>query len=163
MKKPKSKLLINRYFQIFDRKSTQDKILDEFIILESIFTGSNKSEITFRLSLNMASFLGTNKEEFEEINQFIKDIYSIRSAIVHGSEWKNHLKKKKIGKYFKLDDESNYEDDSDFISNMAERIFLRLKSYIDKTIIKIMNWEIEQNSSFFDKATGLFFINYRFN
>ncbi|MBA7553549.1 hypothetical protein ES705_46142 [subsurface metagenome] len=84
MNNSKSQLLINRYFQMFDRKSTQDRILDEFIILESIYTGSNKSEIRFRLSLNIASFIGENKEDFNEINQFIKDIYSIRSAIVHG-------------------------------------------------------------------------------
>lgn len=157
MNNPKSQLLINRYFQIFDRKSTQDRILDEFIILESVYTGSNKSEITFRLSLNIASFLGDNKEDFDEIYLFVKDIYTIRSAIVHGDEWKTKLKKKKIRRHF------NFEDDSDYISNVAKDIFLRLKQYIDKTILKIIEWEIENRASFFDKATGLFFINHKFH
>ncbi len=157
MNNPKSQLLINRYFQIFDRKSTQDRILDEFIILESIYTVSNKSEVSFRLSLNIASFLGENKEDFEEINRFIKDIYSIRSAIVHGDEWKSRLRKREIKKHF------NFENDSNYIANAAENLFLRLKQYIDKTILKIMEWEIENQASFFDKATGLFFINHRFH
>ncbi|KKM71920.1 hypothetical protein LCGC14_1425680 [marine sediment metagenome] len=157
MKNPKTKLLINRYFQIFDRKSTQDKILDEFIILESFYTGSNKSEISFRLSLNIAPFLGKNKENFEEIYQFIKDVYSIRSGIVHGDEWESKLKKPNIKKYF------SFIEDSDFISNVAETIFLRLKEYIDETILKILNWEIEKEISFFEKATGLDFINHRFH
>lgn len=156
MNNPKRQLLINRYFQIFDRKSTQDRILDEFIILESIYTGSNKSEITFRLSLNIASFLGDNKEDFDEIYRFVKDIYTIRSAIVHGDEWKTKLKKNIIRRHF------NFEDDSNYISNVAKDIFLRLKQYIDKTILKIMEWEIENRKSFFDKATGLFFINHRY-
>jgi len=155
MNNPKSQLLINRYFQIFDRKSTQDRILDEFIILESIYTSSSKSEITFRLSLNIASYLGDNKEDFDEIYNFIKDIYIIRSAIIHGDEWKTKLKKKEIKKHF------IFEDNSDYISNVARDIFLRLKQFIDKTILKVMKWEIDNEESFFDKATGLFFINHR--
>ena len=102
MNDPKSQLLINRYFQIFDRKSTQDRILDEFIILESVYTGSSKSEINFRLSLNIASFLGDNKEDFDEIYSFIKDIYTVRSAIVHGDEWKTKLKKKRNKETFQF-------------------------------------------------------------
>lgn len=157
MNNSKSQLLINRYFQMFDRKSTQDRILDEFIILESIYTGSNKSEIRFRLSLNIASFIGENKEDFNEINQFIKDIYSIRSAIVHGDQWKNKLKKEKIKKYF------NFKEDSNYTSNAAKAIFLRLKNIIDNTILGIMKWEIENEESFFDKAKGLFFIEHKPN
>jgi hypothetical protein len=156
MNNPKSQLLINRYFQIFDRKSTQDRILDEFIILESIYTGSSKSEISFRLSLNTASFLGDNKEEFDEIYKFIKDIYSIRSAIVHGDEWKTRLRKKEITKHF------NLKNNSINTSDIAKAIFLRLKHYIDKSILKIMKWEVENQESFFDKAKGLFYINNRF-
>lgn len=156
MNNPKSQLLISRYFQIYDRKSTQDRILDEFILLESIYTGSSKSEIIFRLSLNIASFLGDNKEDFDKIYRFLKDIYTIRSAIVHGDEWKTKLKKKDIRKHF------NFEDDSNYISNVARDIFLRLKQYIDKTILKIMEWEIENQASFSDNATGLFFINNRY-
>ena len=70
----------------------------------------------------------------------------------------NKIKKKKdIRRHF------NFEDDSNYISNVAREIFLRLKLYIDKTILKIMEWEIENQSSFFDNATGLFFINHRFH
>ena len=157
MNNQRSQLLISRYFQIYDRKSTQDRILDEFIILESIYTDSSKSEISFKLSLNIASFLGDNEDDFDEIYGFIKDIYTIRSAIVHGDEWKTKLRKKGIRRHF------NFEDNSNYNSNVAKDIFLRLKQYIDKTILKIMKWEIENRTSFFEKATGLFFINHRFH
>lgn len=153
MKKSRHALLINRYFQIYDRKSTQDRILDEFIILESIYTTSNKTEIAFRLSLNIASFLGENQEQFNDIYHFIRDIYSIRSTIVHGDEWKTLLRKEKISKYFELKD----------MSSISLGIFLKLKEFIDKTIIKIIKWEIDNSSSFYNKAKGLFFLNHRLN
>jgi len=69
----------------------------------------------------------------------------------------NKIKKKELSRHF------NFEDDLNYISNAAKYIFLRLKQYIDKTILKIMEWEIENRASFFDKATGLFFINHRFH
>ncbi|MFX1500204.1 MAG: hypothetical protein ACFFDH_04475 [Promethearchaeota archaeon] len=153
MKNPNYILLINRYFQIFARKSSQDRILDEFIILESIFTSSNVTEIRFRLSLNIASFLAENQQEFNEICKFIKDIYSIRSSIVHGEEWKKRLKGKKIFKHFELDN----------IHQIAEGIFIRLKEMIDKSILRIMEWEIKNNKLFINEAKDLFFLNYYMN
>lgn len=153
MKNPNYILLINRYFQIFARKSSQDRILDEFIILESLFTSSNVTEIRFRLSLNIASFLAESQQEFNEICKFIKDIYSIRSSIVHGEEWKKKLKRKKIFKHFELDN----------IHQIAEGIFIRLKEMIDKSILRIMEWEIKNNKSFSNEAKDLFFLNYYIN
>ena len=46
-----------RYLQLFDRKYINNKILDKFSMLESIFTILLSSELRFRLSLNFSLFL----------------------------------------------------------------------------------------------------------
>jgi len=148
LRKKSFSLLIHRYFQMFEYESFQDMILNEFIILESIYTSGNKSEIIFRLSLNIAFFLEESIEKFKDTFQFINDVYSIRSKIIHGDKWKNLLNKNKIKKHF---EESNNEI-------IARNIYIELKKIIDKTFIKIMHWEIENQKSFFESAHGLFFL-----
>ena len=88
-------LIIYRYFRIFDRESIGDAILDQFIILESIFTRGSKAELTFRLALNIALFLSDSKEETEENFDIIYEIYNIRRDIIHGKPWVAEFKKKK--------------------------------------------------------------------
>lgn len=60
--------------------------------LESLFSDSDKSEITFKIAIRTAYFLYPNKpDERKEVFDFIKYAYSIRSHLVHGSNVEKHL------------------------------------------------------------------------
>ena len=91
-------LIISRYFRMFDTNSIQDRILNAYILLESIFTSQSRGEVTFKLPLNVALFLSSNNTEFSDIYEFIKTFYDIRSKIAHGNEWLSILKNKKTNK-----------------------------------------------------------------
>ena len=93
----KDEILCHRFFQIFNREFIQDVILDAFIILEYLFTRRAQTELTYRLSTNGALFLSSNWSEFEKNQNLLKDLYKLRSIIVHGGNWKkkvDELKKK---------------------------------------------------------------------
>jgi len=61
--------------------------LDTMIVLENLFLRNANQELKYKLSMRMAYILGGNdKEKREEIFNFIKESYDIRSKIVHGGE-----------------------------------------------------------------------------
>lgn len=129
LKNKQFNIVINRYIRIFDRAYIHDIILDEFIILESIFTQGSTTEVTFRLSLNIALFIAKNIEEFKDIFNFIYEIYRIRSKIIHGGDWTKILKKDKIKKFFSSDDPRK----------SSQELYKKLKHYIDLSLKKIIN------------------------
>ncbi len=148
-------IILHRYFQIVSRKYLQDSILDEFIILESIFTTSNKTEITFRLSLNLAFFLSESKGDLIKIFEAIKAFYSIRSKIAHGEDWIKGMKKEKILKHI-----STKKDD---FNTIAMEIFKKLKYFIDLTLVKIIKMkkelrDQELSTKILDKFKGIYII-----
>ena len=63
-----------------------DKAIDGAIAMEAIFLADGKPELTYRLRVRAARFLGTSIKEREMISASIKDFYDLRSAIVHGSK-----------------------------------------------------------------------------
>lgn len=149
-------LIISRYFRMFEANSIQDMILDAFILLETIFTSKSRGEVTFRLTMNMALFLSSNKFEFDEIHKFIKTFYEIRSNIAHGNEWLSLLSKNKYKKFFAEEIQENK-------GLISIELFRTLKSYIDRSLLKIMCWELTHNKSFWKSVEKdiLFFLNNR--
>lgn len=129
LKNKQFNIVINRYIRLFNRAYIHDIILDEFIILESIFTQGSTAEVTFRLSLNVALFIAKNVEEFKDIFNFIYEIYGIRSKIIHGGDWTRILKKDKIKKIFS----------SDNPRKISQELYKKLKHYIDLSLKKIIN------------------------
>jgi hypothetical protein len=123
-------IIMNRYHQIFNRDSYPDIILDTFIILEWLFTRGMGAELTYRLSLNIALFISSNWMEFKKINGFMKDLYDLRSSIVHGGKWEK-IGNKIIKKY-------NLKDSKDVIKE--------LKSILNKCIIRLINLIINESN-----------------
>lgn len=70
------------------RVSSRDKAVDAAICLESLF-GETGGEITFKLKMRSALFLGKSLDEKKSISQKIGNLYSLRSKTVHGSDDKN--------------------------------------------------------------------------
>jgi len=64
--------------------NTSMRFLQEAIALESLCSTDN-SEVTHRVAVTCALCLGSNREERKEIYRHAKDLYAIRSRVVHGS------------------------------------------------------------------------------
>lgn len=98
--------LLNKFFKEYDIFSTSkfdlavryfnrsysqyfltNIFLDTMFVLENIFLRNTNQELKYKLSMRMAYILGGNdKEKRENIFNFIKESYDIRSKIVHGGE-----------------------------------------------------------------------------
>lgn len=67
------------------RISEEEAIVDLAIAAESIFGSPQPGETTYQISLNAAVFLATPEWPASAVRSFFKDVYSRRSAIVHGT------------------------------------------------------------------------------
>ncbi|WP_139226411.1 HEPN domain-containing protein [Pseudovibrio ascidiaceicola] len=65
------------------RDEPEDSLVDAVIGLESLFGG--RAEIALSVASGVARLLGDNLESREELFKRAKDIYSARSALVHGN------------------------------------------------------------------------------
>ena len=93
--KDKVRLPLKRMGGTADRSSTEDKLIDYWIALESLFAPESSSEIRYRAALRIASFLG-EEEERTEIYRDIGLSYDFRSAVVHANRGRlANLEKKK--------------------------------------------------------------------
>lgn len=79
---------INRLKYATERNSDEDKVIDCFIGLESIFLKSDNTEVTFKISLRIAKTLESIPEKQQELFDFIKRMYKVRSKVAHGNEVK---------------------------------------------------------------------------
>ena len=64
---------------------TEDRLLDTAVALETMYS-LDAPEVTYKLGTRAGCYLGTNGEERIEIFRRVKDFYSARSALVHGSQ-----------------------------------------------------------------------------
>ena len=82
--KDKVKLALKRFGDTAERLSAEDKLIDYWIALESLFAPETSSEIRYRAALRIASYLGGG-EERTKIHKDIGLSYDFRSAVVHGN------------------------------------------------------------------------------
>jgi len=150
-------LALHKYILLLKRDYLYDIILDEFIILEFIFTKGSTVEVTFRLSSNLAFFLAKDIEEFKRIYNFIKDFYVIRSKIAHGEDWTSGLSKEKYRKHLGIDDPNTP------LNTIVKEIVSKLRDFIDKTLRKIIEMKHEmlkkgESPNIMNSFVGTFFI-----
>ena len=79
------KMAINRFRTGLNRVVLEDKIIDFVTSLESIYA-SGPGDITRKLSQRGAMILCKDEEKREEIYNFLKEGYNLRSGLVHGEE-----------------------------------------------------------------------------
>lgn len=90
----KFKLTIDRlHIAIFERDNAYDSIIDGFIVWESLI--SDSPETTFKISTSIVFLLSNEKNAYTY--ELIRDLYSLRSAIVHGGDKDKGLQK--LSKY----------------------------------------------------------------
>lgn len=71
-----------------ERRTIADRMLDDFIGLESLYLPDGNQELTFRLSLRVALMLEDSPDKSENTFLFLKEMYDKRSKIAHGKNIK---------------------------------------------------------------------------
>ena len=78
---------IRRLTSGIERKNYEDRLIDYMIGLETLYLPDGNAELSFRLSLRISFLLNSNPNERKETYKFIRDMYDIRSNIVHGKQY----------------------------------------------------------------------------
>ncbi|MDO8472765.1 MAG: HEPN domain-containing protein [Dehalococcoidia bacterium] len=82
-------LALGRWNSAGDRSTEADRLIDHWVALESLFGPRDKQELSFRMPLRIAAFLGADGPERQRIFNEMRDSYDLRSKIVHGSDGKS--------------------------------------------------------------------------
>lgn len=126
-----------------------------FIALESLFSDSEKNEITYKVSLRTSFFLYPNNPiKRRRVFNFIREGYSIRSYFVHGSNVKNKINKT-MKKLKEDDDNEDYLFDHHFINELEKitsmclsKILLNTEAF---TFFSKEKLSSKEQTIFFDK------------
>lgn len=89
----KAALALARWNSAGDKLTQEDKLVDYWIALESLFVPETEQELSFRVALRIAAFLGEDGSERRQIYDDIRDSYRLRSKIVRGSASKRKTKR----------------------------------------------------------------------
>ena len=78
-------LALRRFEYAYDRRLEDDRLIDHWIGLEALFTTSGERQETVdKISRRIARLLGTDKESRMELKGEAKNLYDMRSTVVHG-------------------------------------------------------------------------------
>ena len=76
-------LPLGRFHDYYSRTSEVDELVDLVIALEALFGGGGQ-EVGYSLAVRCSCFLETEVEERKILFNRLKDIYAVRSSLVHG-------------------------------------------------------------------------------
>jgi Apea-like HEPN len=86
-----------RFSEACGRMRPEDRLVDLSIAAEAMFLTTGKDELTFRLALHFALFLEKEPDARRAVFDRVKELYGVRSYIVHGRT-SSQPKKLKFGK-----------------------------------------------------------------
>jgi len=66
------------------RRTPGDQAIDSGICLEALLGDESPQELAYKLRLRAALLLGTTLDERKKIRQVVRDLYELRSKVVHG-------------------------------------------------------------------------------
>lgn len=78
-----TKIAMERFRIIYEREKEEDRLINLFIALESLFLKS-EAELNYRLALNISCYLYNTYDERKQNFDKIKKAYGMRSKIIHG-------------------------------------------------------------------------------
>jgi hypothetical protein len=77
-------IAIKRFASAVGELEIADRILDVMIALEALYSDSS-GDITYKLAIRIPAFLSINRHYTFFLSKFVKEIYKVRSGLVHGS------------------------------------------------------------------------------
>lgn len=78
-------LAMRRFAYTSDRSRAEDRIIDLMIAAEALFLADAEGELSYRLALRAAFFLDPELGPRSVTHRFLKNAYSVRSKIAHGT------------------------------------------------------------------------------
>ena len=81
---PSVKLALSRFSSSYDRAELSDRLLDLVIALEALFSDGDSGSVTFKIATRCAGWLYPPGEHRLSLFRFVKDVYGLRSDVVHG-------------------------------------------------------------------------------
>lgn len=101
------RVAIERFSSALDRKTPEDSVIDLSICLEALLLSGlgneeDRGNISYRFALHGARLLAQDAAVRQQVYRRLKDVYGIRSKIVHGAE-KYDLPKDESGKRTTID------------------------------------------------------------
>jgi hypothetical protein len=84
IKDPRLLLAVRRLDDSYHRKRPEDRLIDYWVALETLFLQVNEGELRYRASLSIARFLGNSQADRLAICKDVKTSYDLRSKLVHG-------------------------------------------------------------------------------
>lgn len=119
-------IAVRRFSLAMTRLSLDDKLIDLMICAEALFLQDGKSELTYKVSHRAASFLSEDPNQQKEIFKFFKDVYDMRSKVVHGTK-----------------SYSQTPRDADLLSSTT----VKLAEYLRNTILKMLDLVLSPQST----------------
>ena len=89
---------IRRFNFSYERRLPEDKLIDYITAFEALYLKGVEKELSYRLTLRCACFLGKDGEERRKIFEILKSAYDARSKIVHGEPIESKSFKKLLNK-----------------------------------------------------------------
>jgi len=83
---------LDRFKLAYERRRPEDKLIDYWVGLEALFSPSDRAELSYRIPLRAAYFIGSSPEEREQVFTALRDHYGTRSDVVHGRKPKRDVK-----------------------------------------------------------------------
>lgn len=78
-------IAVRRTFSLFERHGAPvDAFIDAVIVWEALFGTGDTNELAYRVSMNMASVIGSDPTSRMQIQRDVKKLYHTRSQVVHG-------------------------------------------------------------------------------
>lgn len=84
IKDPRLVLAVRRLDDSYHRKRPDDRLIDYWVALETLFLQVNEGELRYRAALSIARFLGDSQADRLDIFKDVKASYDLRSKLVHG-------------------------------------------------------------------------------
>lgn len=78
------RIALKRFNLGSEEKDLENKLIDFFVAFEALYL-VEALELSYRLALRTATLLAESSQEKKEIFKFMRDAYTLRSQIVHGS------------------------------------------------------------------------------
>jgi hypothetical protein len=114
-------IALERFNLAYEKKRFVDNIIDYVIALEVLF-GTMRNRIGMEIELKSGFLVEDSKEKITEVYKFMRDLYGLRSTIVHGDEIKIPMK---IGK-------EDYYSDYRLRSDIIEIFRKIIRSFFDE-------------------------------
>ena len=83
------RLPLRRWESSLLRPNLEDRLIDAWISLESLLLGGSDGELSYRVAVRLAEFLGTNGADRKAIYDAAKISYNWRSVVVHAVSTKS--------------------------------------------------------------------------